>query len=285
MKKSTPALAHQTPEGIDGEKYEPLEILIEPFIHLSLNELPDAVRKRVDKAYFLRLFWDDRPEQRQYLANQHDMQHDPKFERENEYFFALGCQCYEIESKKREWELRASQNITEEDIKEKKLSALTAQLDALQKQMRAPYTAPEPPAPPEVTVGVSADVKFPEVGLTPKDCPVFYREARTEAIPLELRALPADAWIKYIDNIGGRRGEGMTSAGRYVQELALIIKRQAEGFFTIDEVAQVLADTSGGDATTRKAKLWRAIKAGKLDVLDTDDREPVLVLLCHKFNC
>lgn len=167
MEKSTPALAHQTPEGIDGEKYEPLEILIEPFIHLSLNALPAAVRKRVDEARFLSSFWDSRPDQRRPLAQQYDIQHDPKFERENEYFFALGCQRYEIESKKRKWELWAPQNITEEDIKEKKLSALTAQLDALQKQMRAPYTAPEPPAPPVAAVGAFGGVEPDKAGPLP----------------------------------------------------------------------------------------------------------------------
>jgi len=131
---------------------------------------------------------------------------------------------------------------------------------------------------PENKNGASANVKVSEVGLATDDAPVFHRKARCEAIPLELLTLPADACIRYVYNIGGIRGEGRTRAGEYLQELASIIKRQAEGFFTIDEAAQILAESSGGDVKTRKAKLWRAIKEGRLDVLDTDDRERVLDL-------
>lgn len=131
---------------------------------------------------------------------------------------------------------------------------------------------------PEEDEGASANKKLSEVGSAPDDTPVYHRKARCEAIPLELLALPADAHIRYFDNIGSFRGEGHTLAATYFAEIASIIKRQAEGFFTIDEAAQILAESSGGDAKTRRAKLWRAIKDGKLDVLDTDDRERVLDL-------
>lgn len=77
MTKSAPVLAHQEPEGIDGKKYESLEILMEPFMHLSLNALPDPVRKRVEEDEFLCMFWDSRPDQRRSLANQHDQNNDP----------------------------------------------------------------------------------------------------------------------------------------------------------------------------------------------------------------
>lgn len=131
---------------------------------------------------------------------------------------------------------------------------------------------------PEEDDGASANVELSEIELALDDTPVFHRKARCEVIPPALLALPADASIRFVDNIGGGRGEGCTRAGKYLQELTSIIKRQVEGFFTIDEAAQILAESSGGDVKTRKAKLWRAIKEGKLDVLDTDDRERVLDL-------
>lgn len=156
------APAHQTPDGIDSERYEPLGILIEPFVHLSLNALPDAVRKRVKEDEFISMFWDDRPDQRRNLANQHDMKHDPKCEREEKYFFALYEQVQKTESQKRELELLAPQSIIEKLAKENKLAELRNRLNRLQAAEKQPpfhitdwetlaeQPAPEPPAPPVV---------------------------------------------------------------------------------------------------------------------------------------
>lgn len=77
----------------------------------------------------------------------------------DEIDFTMVATRKDTESQKLKWELWAPQNITEADLKEQKLSALTAQLDALQKQIDAPYseicnTVPEPQAVP-VAVGAS----------------------------------------------------------------------------------------------------------------------------------
>ena len=111
-----------------------------------------------------------------------------------------------------------------------------------------------------------------------QDLPVFTRKARPGAVPPELLALPLDAQVKYIDNIGRITGYGICKAGDYVQELISIIEEQDKGYFTINDAAEILKDTHGGDAERWRAELWREIKAGTLKVLDTDIHRPVLDL-------
>jgi hypothetical protein len=139
-------------------EYESLAGLIEPYADGPFSDLPGGLHERVTEAFFPMGHWDVlMPNQRRSLASQHDGQHDPKMERENEYFLALVCRLQETESKKLEWELMAPRSIADLGDKEEKLRALNAQLDALKKKLDAPY--PEiPSAAPEVAVGTSSDV-------------------------------------------------------------------------------------------------------------------------------
>lgn len=77
MKKSTPALSHQPPKGIDGEKYESLAGLIEPYADGQFAELLEGLCERVIEA-FSPHSWDElTPFQRRSLARLDDVQHDP----------------------------------------------------------------------------------------------------------------------------------------------------------------------------------------------------------------
>ena len=122
-------------------KYESLAELIEPYADGPFDELPEGLGERVASAFSPVAHWDDlAPNRRRLLARQRDNHNDPANRRENEYYFALVSQLQEAESQKLKWELLAPQNITEADIKEKKLSAFAAQMDVLQKQIDAPYS-------------------------------------------------------------------------------------------------------------------------------------------------
>lgn len=77
MKKSTPALSHQPPKGIDGEKYESLAGLIEPYADGQFAELLEGLCERVIEA-FSPHSWDElTPFQRRSLARDDDAEHDP----------------------------------------------------------------------------------------------------------------------------------------------------------------------------------------------------------------
>lgn len=77
MKKSTPALSHQPPKGIDGEKYESLAGLIEPYADGQFAELLEGLCERVIEA-FSPHSWDElTPFQRHSLARDDDAEHDP----------------------------------------------------------------------------------------------------------------------------------------------------------------------------------------------------------------
>lgn len=134
----------KAPEPIhpDGERYKSLEILIEPFIHLSLNELPDAVRKRVDEDDFLSSFWDGRPDHRRRLAQKYDNEYDPAMAPENEYWFELTCEIGDCKREIDMWELMQHQSISEAVQKEVKLTELNAKMATLQLKYSVPYTAP-----------------------------------------------------------------------------------------------------------------------------------------------
>lgn len=84
MKKSTPRLSHQPPNGIDSEEYESLAKLIEPYADGPFDKLPDGLRQCVIEAFdfesepFDARQWDElTPSKRRSLARDYDADHDP----------------------------------------------------------------------------------------------------------------------------------------------------------------------------------------------------------------
>ena len=77
----------------------------------------------------------------------------------------------------------------------------------------------------------------------PSTAPHFITSARPMEVPPELLALQADVRITYEDNIWRQRGRGACRAGDYRAEIEATIARQAQGYFTLNEAAQVLADS------------------------------------------
>ena len=84
MKKSTPRLSHQPPNGIDSEEYESLAKLIEPYADGPFDKLHDGLRQCVIEAFdfesepFGARQWDElTPSKRRSLARDYDADHDP----------------------------------------------------------------------------------------------------------------------------------------------------------------------------------------------------------------
>ena len=135
MKKSTPRLSHQPPNGIDSEEYESLAKLIEPYVDGPFDKLPDGLRQRVIEAFdFESEPFDARqwgkltPDKRRSLAKQWDLDIDPAKRPEFDYWRALTVAVQQTESAQLDWDLRQPQSITELETKEDRLAAIDGRL-------------------------------------------------------------------------------------------------------------------------------------------------------------
>lgn len=110
------------------------------------------------------------------------------------------------------------------------------------------------------------------------DLPHFVRNALPKEVPAELAVLPADAQISYEHSIGRERGSGITSAGAYRRMILDTMARQADGHFTLNEAAQVLADIRPGlDPTETVKRLRSAHEKGELAIHQGGSRFPLEV--------
>lgn len=87
--------------------------------------------------------------------------------------------------------------------------------------------------------------------------PHFVTVARPQCVPAELLALSPSARITYEEDMAGYRGSGTCSAGDYREVVQKTITRQAEGYFTLIEAAQVLEDSRSGLDAAGTVKRFR----------------------------
>lgn len=120
------------------------------------------------------------------------------------------------------------------------------------------------------------------IGWTlPSDFPAerqhhFAMEARPTAVSSTLLALPPDTRVSVSWRIGRHNSDSNgVLAGRLVQDIKKTLATQAEDFFTVNEVAQIMADAREG----KDGKAWvddirRAHRVGVLAVRDGANRHP-----------
>ena len=136
---TAPAQAAPSGDG-EGETFEPLLKLIEPYINEPFANLPDALRVRVAEAFFPMPQWDDLGlDQRRSLAEQDDNQTDPAKGPEREYWWELACQVSETKESIAKWQLMNDRALpSEAALKETQLALLKRRLDNLQKLLKLP---------------------------------------------------------------------------------------------------------------------------------------------------
>lgn len=136
---TAPAQAAPSGDG-EGNTFEPLLKLIEPYINEPFANLPDSLRVRVAEAFFPMPQWDDLgPDQRRSLAEQDDHQTDPAKGPEREYWWELACQVSETEESIAKWQLMNDRALpSEAALKETQLVLLKRRLDNLQKLLKLP---------------------------------------------------------------------------------------------------------------------------------------------------
>lgn len=106
--------------------------------------------------------------------------------------------------------------------------------------------------------------------------PIFNTSARPLCVDPALLALDAGAEVAYRAFSVGGRGMGRTRAGEYIKEIRAVIARQAKGFFTLEEVAQILADAHDLAAEAILKHLEADYHDGGLTVRDVDTQAPKL---------
>lgn len=107
----------------------------------------------------------------------------------------------------------------------------------------------------------------------------FIEQARPLCEPAELLKLPLDTRISFVNTIGGANGIGRGRAGDMLEIVRERMARQAQGFFTIEEAAQILADgVPGVEVKAITRKMFEAFRKGRLTVRDPGDRAGVLNL-------
>ena len=116
---------------------------------------------------------------------------------------------------------------------------------------------------------ISLPAGFPEVQE-------FTAQARPPCVPPALLELDPGTTIKVVDSIGTYSGVAWCPAGQYKEVLEDIIKRQADGFFTVGEAAQILKEVHADlDIETMVARMYGASMDGQRLVRDAGDRLPL----------
>jgi hypothetical protein len=105
--------------------------------------------------------------------------------------------------------------------------------------------------------------------------PIFTRQARPLDIPPALKRLAAEAYVVELDKLPPLEcGTSVTKAGALIAHTQEIINRQTQGFYTLGEAAQLLADAQNFNAHAVFSDLNNAVQGGLLQLRGTDTKAP-----------
>jgi hypothetical protein len=241
---------------IDAEEgYARLEQQIGPYLDKASAELPDDLRRRVAKAFFPMPVWDEMTaDQRLQLAKQHDLQHDPAWEPENSYWRGLEGDVWKTERDISMWEaMNAGGKPSEALLQENKLAELRERLSQLNvlRQLSA-FTVKSWPV-------SDADLK----------------KLTTASVEQEFTVQDGEETLTY--RATRAEHEAMTAERTQRRE-----QRQARGYFTLYEAAEVLANANGFDARDFLDRRMRpAVQTEALTLRDPIDQGTVTGRLCR----
>lgn len=107
--------------------------------------------------------------------------------------------------------------------------------------------------------------------------PTFQLRARPGIVDPALRLLDPSTIVEYISNGPVSSGVGRIRAGDLVELIQETIDRQTRGLYTLEEVAQILADTLPDlDAEKLLEQMVYAFHAGELTVRSTATQAPLV---------
>ena len=115
-------------EPLESEQYQSLEILIEPFIELPFDDLPEEIKSHWNREETV-YFWDSfTPTGRREIAQRHDIHNDPALIAEQQYYFDLTGKKHSLKDEIRKWELVGIVTATDRQIQADNIKRLNAEL-------------------------------------------------------------------------------------------------------------------------------------------------------------
>lgn len=114
------------------DEFTPLTSALDSWLVKPFDDLPEALRSRVEEAFFPHK-WDElHPDDRRKLAEQLDYQTDPAHADQRRLHWNHEARMHEIEAQIARWELTPTPAARDLEIKETRLLGLRAELDRMQ---------------------------------------------------------------------------------------------------------------------------------------------------------
>ena len=126
--------AAEAASSADG--FESLTLALEDHFETPLDQLPVALRPRVEHEFFP-MHWDSMSaEQRRSMAVQMDYQHDPATEQNRKFWWSFYGRMHDLEKQIASWEAIATPTAAELALQENRLAELRQELAGMKRQER-----------------------------------------------------------------------------------------------------------------------------------------------------
>lgn len=117
-------------------EFESLTLALDDWFDKNLDDLPEAIRLRIERDFFL-LPWDGlSADQRRIKALQWDYQHDPATEKDRQYWWNFFVHLRDLKTQIDEWKSAATPTASEIALEESRLKELQQELDRMESQQR-----------------------------------------------------------------------------------------------------------------------------------------------------
>jgi hypothetical protein len=114
-----------------------------------------------------------------------------------------------------------------------------------------------------------------ERGVTVAVMPEVTQQAHVVAVDPQLKNFPRHAPVYYTHKNGAVSGAGIAKVGDFIDSENERITRQSEGYFTLDEAAEILAPVSGEDSANLVRDMQTAHREDKLIVRNPVHKRPI----------
>lgn len=125
-----------------SQEFESLTLAFEHWFDKNLGDLPETLRQRVERDFFL-IPWDNlSADQRRSLAHQLDYQHDPATEQERQFWWGFFARRDELQAEISKWKSAATPTASDISVQESRLKELQQefeQMESYKRQARGDY--------------------------------------------------------------------------------------------------------------------------------------------------
>lgn len=121
---------------VADQEFESLTLALEGRFDNNLDDLPEAVRQRVEREFFMKR-WDSlSADQRRSVALDWDYRHDPATAQERQYWWNFFTRLDELQAQMEQWQSAETPTASDIALKESRLKALQQEIDRMELQLR-----------------------------------------------------------------------------------------------------------------------------------------------------